>query len=70
MLIQVQYQDESYGSVDTRLLDNLLLGKSLKQFYRPSEERWVHVYRDRIRGLGGDYSGQDRRHLTAGTMHR
>jgi hypothetical protein len=61
MLLRVRYQDNSYGEVDARILDRLLLGKTLKQFYRPSEERWVDVYRDRIRGLGGDYSGSDRR---------
>jgi len=63
MFIRVQYQDDSYGEVDARILDRLLLGKTLRQFYRPSEERWINVYRDPIRGLGGDYSGQDRRQL-------
>jgi hypothetical protein len=61
MLIRVQYLNDSYADVDARTLDKLLLGKTLKQFYRPSEERWVDVYRDPIRGLGGDYSGSDRR---------
>jgi hypothetical protein len=61
MLIRVQYQDGTYGDVDARTLDRLLLGKTLKQFYRPSEGRWVDVYRDPIRGLGGDYSGPGRR---------
>jgi hypothetical protein len=61
MLLRVQYQDDSYGDVDGATLDRLLLGKTLKQFYRPSEERWVDVYRNPIRGLGGDYSGPDRR---------
>jgi hypothetical protein len=61
MLIRVQYLNDSYADIDARTLDKLLLGKTLKQFYRPSEERWVDVYRDPIRGLGGDYSGQDRR---------
>ena len=64
MFIRVQYQDDSYGEVDARILDRLLLGKTLRQFYRLSEERWINVYRDPIRGLGGDYSGQDRRQPT------
>jgi hypothetical protein len=64
MFIRVQYQDDSYGEVDARILDRLLLGKTLRQFYRPSEERWINVYRDPIRGLGGDYWGQDRRQPT------
>ena len=64
MLIRVQYLNDSYGDIDARTLDRLLLGKTLRQFYRPSEERWINVYRDPIRGLGGDYSGQDRRQPT------
>jgi len=64
MLLHVQYDDGSDGYVDARTLDRLLLGKTLKQFYRPSEQRWVNVYRDPIRGLGGDYSGHDRRQPT------
>jgi len=63
MLLRVQYQDYRYDYVDARTLDRLLLGKTLRQFYRPSEERWVDVYRDPIRGLGGDYSGPGRRQL-------
>lgn len=61
MLIHVQYLNDSYGDIDARTLDRLLLGKTLRQFYRPSEERWVDVYRDPIRGLDGNYSGPDRR---------
>lgn len=64
MLIRVQYINDSYGDVDGSTLDKLLLGKTLKQFYRLSEERWVDVYRDSIRGLGGNYSGPDRRQVT------
>ena len=47
--------------VDAPTLDRLLLGKTLRQFYRRSEERWVNVYHDPIRGISGDYSGPDRR---------
>jgi hypothetical protein len=61
MLIRVQYQNNLYGIVDSPTLDWLLLGKTVRRFYRPSEKRWVDVYRDPIRGLGGDYSGFDRR---------
>ena len=61
MLLHVQYMNGRDGYVDAHTLDKLLLGKTLKQFYRPSEERWVNVYRDSIRGLGGAYSGHDSR---------
>ena len=62
MLIRVQYHNDTYGAVDGPSLDRLLLGKTVRQFYRPSEKRWIDVYRDPIRGLGGDYDGPDRRH--------
>jgi hypothetical protein len=61
MLIRVQYQNNLYGIVDGPTLDWLLLGRTIRMFFRPSEQRWVDVYRDPIRGLGGDYSGPDRR---------
>jgi hypothetical protein len=61
MLIRVQYLNDSYGDIDASTLDSVLLGKTLRQFYRPSEKRWVDVYRDPIRGLGGNFSGPDRR---------
>lgn len=61
MLICVQYDNESYSDVDAPTLDTLLLGKTIRQFYRPSEGRWVDVYRDPIRGLGGNYAGPERR---------
>ncbi len=61
MLLHVQYKNGSEGYVDARTLDRLLSGKTVKQFYRPSEKQWINVYRDPIRGLGGAYSGFDRR---------
>jgi len=60
-MIYVQYLDHSYDFVDAHTLDKLIAGKNLRQFYRRSEERWVDVYRDLIRGLSGNYSGTDRR---------
>ena len=61
MLLRVQYQNLTYDYVDTLALDQLLEAKNLRQFYRPSEARWVDVYRDPVRGIGGHYSGPDRR---------
>jgi len=61
MIIHVQYKDLHYDYIDSHTLDRLLADKRLLQFYRTSEERWVNVYRDPIRGSGGDYSGPDRR---------
>jgi hypothetical protein len=61
MILHVQYQDHRYDYVDTHTLDRLLEGKNLRQFYRPSERRWVDVHRDSLRGTGGGYGGLNRR---------
>ena len=61
MILHVQYRNLCYDYVNTHTLDILLEDENIRQFYRPSEERWVNVYRDPIRGLGGNYSGPNRR---------
>lgn len=61
MILHVQYKNDCFGYVDGPTLDTLLLGKTVRQFYRPSEERWINVYQDSIRGIGGDYIGSERR---------
>ncbi len=61
MILHVQYKDFNYDYVNARNLDKLLVNKTIRLFYRPSEERWVYVLRDPIRGIGGDYSGPNRR---------
>jgi len=59
--VHVQYQDLHYDYVGPWFLDRLIAQKSLKQFYRPSEERWVDVSHDPVRGIGGEYLGPNRR---------
>ncbi len=61
MMIYVQYQDGSYDLVDDPALDSLLAGKYIRKFYRRSEERWVDVSCDPLRGSGGTYLGPERR---------
>ena len=61
MILHVQYRNLDYDYVDTRTLDSLLEDEGIRRFYRPSEKRWVNVYRDPIRGMGGVYSGPSRR---------
>jgi hypothetical protein len=61
MMLRVHYSDFTYDYVDTRTLDRLLEGESLRGFYRPSERKWVNVSRDPVRGTGGHYVGPDRR---------
>ncbi len=60
-MLQVQYHNDKYDYVDTRTFEKLLAGNGIRSFYRPSEEKWVNVYHDPVRGLGGAYSGPDRR---------
>jgi len=64
MVLRVQYHNEKFDYVNDFALGKLITTNEIKRFYRPSEERWINVYRDPIRGLGGDYSGQDRRQPT------
>ena len=61
MMLYVQYQNDGYDFVNTQTLDRLLRGKKVRQFYRPSEKRWIDVSCDPIRRSGGRYSGPDRR---------
>ncbi len=61
MMIKVQYQNNHYDFVNTPTLDRLLGRNEIRQFYRPSEKRWIDVYRDPIRRKKGRYSGPERR---------
>jgi hypothetical protein len=61
MILHVQYRNDRYDYVDTHTLDMLLADVNIRKFFRPSEKRWVNVYHDSIRGLGGHYSGPNRR---------
>jgi hypothetical protein len=61
MFLQVQYKDFRYDYVDTHALSVLIDLRRIKRFYRPSEARWVDISLDRVRGIGGDYIGPERR---------
>ena len=61
MILVVQYEGFNFDYVSPYILDRLIADKSLQGFYRPSEKRWVNVSSDAIRGIGGDYSGSERR---------
>lgn len=61
MLIRVQYNNEVYDYVPGRILDQQLARKNIKRFYRYSEQKWVTIGIDRIRGIGGMYEGPERR---------
>ena len=57
----VRYANGVSDVVNQKLLDELITENALKEFYRPSEARWVTLGVDRIRGAGGRYGGPDRR---------
>ncbi len=62
MIIHIQYRDKKYDYVDSRFLESLIQEKTIRQFFRPSEKKWVHIDLDPVRGRGGKpYGGLERR---------
>jgi len=61
MVIRIQYNNDKYDYVPGRVLNEQITRKNIKQFYRPSEKRWVTIGVDRIRGMGGTFEGSERR---------
>lgn len=61
MVLRVQYYDNKFDYVNEQALGMLINAKGVKRFYRPSEERWITIGIDPIRGVGGDYAGPNRR---------
>ena len=56
-LIQVLYRNNRGGPVDDITLDELIRSRKITHFYRPSEERWVDIFVDPVRGEdGGHYT--------------
>lgn len=60
-LVQVRYRNNREGLVDDVTLNELISSNKIKQFYRPSESRWVNVDDDSIRATSNDYKGPERR---------
>jgi hypothetical protein len=62
MIIRIMYTDYSYDYVNARKLDQLIASNRIIKFVRPSEDTWVNISRDPIRGGGGaTYGGPERR---------
>jgi len=59
MLLKVMYQNDKYDMVRPSLLNELILSKKIKKFYRSGG--WADIERDPIRGLAGPYVGPERR---------
>ncbi len=60
-LIKVRYRNNREGRVDDVTLHELIVSKKIKQFYRPSEKRWVNMETDPVRREPRFYNGSDRR---------
>jgi len=48
--IRVRYRSNREDLVDDVTLNELIVSKKIKQFYRPSEKRWVNIETDPVRG--------------------
>jgi tetratricopeptide (TPR) repeat protein len=61
ILVQVRYRNNREGLVDDVTLNELILSGQIKQFYRPSESRWINIDHDSIRAKSNGYKGSERR---------
>jgi len=61
MVLDIQYQNNKFDYINCEILDQLIRKRRIKRFYRPSEDKWVVIGIDPIRGNGGDHAGQERR---------
>ena len=59
--LEVKYQDGSHAFVDDHSLESLIKSNRIKQFFRPSEKRWITIGIDSIRSWKGNYLGRERR---------
>ncbi|HBA55712.1 GSU3473 family protein [Syntrophorhabdus aromaticivorans] len=63
MVIRVQYLNDKFDYVNEFTLVKLISTQRIKKFYRPSDEEWVTVGVDPVRGAGGHYTGPERRQV-------
>jgi len=59
MLIRVVYQSDKHDMVKPFILDSLISEKKIKKFLRSGG--WATIGTDRLRGIGGPFSGFERR---------
>ena len=60
-LIQVKYLNSKESFVDDVTLDELILLNKIRQFYRPSQEKWIDIQTDPVRIRERHYGGSARR---------
>ena len=61
MNMQVMYQDNKIGQLDSALLDGMLDTHKIKMFMR--SDGWAMVGITHTRGCGGSYAGPNRRSM-------
>ncbi len=59
MLIKVMYKNEKYDLVKPALLNQLILSKKIKKFYRSGQ--WADIETDHIRRVVAPFDGPERR---------
>jgi hypothetical protein len=59
--IEVKFQNDTHAFVDDYLLETLIRSGQIKQFYRPSEHRWITIGIDLIRNSPCGYRRTERR---------
>ncbi len=59
--IEVEYEDGRHMFIDDYLLEGLIKSKQIKQFFRPSQKRWIAIGIGPIRSWKGNYWGMERR---------
>jgi hypothetical protein len=64
-MIKVIYKNQTSGTVEDLLLEELIATEKILAFCRSS--KWIVIGRDSVRGLGGEYHGPERR-KRAGTL--
>jgi len=61
MLIKVMYRNETYDMVKPALLNQLILSKKIKKFYRSGSGQWADIETDHIRRFVAPFAGSERR---------
>jgi hypothetical protein len=62
MIIHIKYTNNRYDYIHARKLDTLIAAQRITKFMRPSEQAWVDIARDPIRGTKEVYyMGPERR---------
>lgn len=58
--IEVEYQDGRHAFIDDYLLEGLIKSNQIKQFFRPSEKRWITLGIGPVGSWKGNYCGMER----------